>query len=364
LKPAKHTSRRTFLNIGAGTAAAFGLSEVLSPVSLAASPNRAVVCVYLLGGNDSNNMIVPLDSPGYDAYARGRGVLALPKAALLPVQDGASAQYGFHPNLPGLRDLYNQNALAVVANVGRTDSGHRIAGDASDHIREMQLHFLPDGYLTPSWAVSDAADPASPPVLALGHGVSMAAPDMQPARHRSLAGNIAAAPPLRALAVTPLARQLSTVVSAIRQGGFSRQVFLVPFGGFETNRDQLNRQAALFAELDGALTAFYRELSDLGMADAVTLYTDTEFNRTLAPNQFGGSDHAWGGHQLVLGGATLGGRIYGRFPSLEVGGPDDAARNGTWTPSTASTRFAATLAYWYGNTDLAAAQTRLDFLTQ
>ena len=112
----KQRSRRSFLNFGARTAAAIGLSEVLSPISLsAASPNRAVVCIYLLGGNDSNNMIVPLDSPANDAYAHGRGALALAKDALLDVQSDASTRYGFHPNLPGLRDLYNRNALALVA---------------------------------------------------------------------------------------------------------------------------------------------------------------------------------------------------------------------------------------------------------
>ena len=136
MNSAKHTSRRSFLNIGARAAAAISLSEVLSPISLsAASPNRAVVCIYLLGGNDSNNMIVPLDSPAYDAYARGRGSLALAKDSLLAVQSGPSDAYGFHPNLPGLRDLYNQNALAVVANVGfRTlallFSAGRLSGDS------------------------------------------------------------------------------------------------------------------------------------------------------------------------------------------------------------------------------------------
>jgi uncharacterized protein (DUF1501 family) len=89
------------------------------------------------------------------------------------------------------------------------------------------------------------------------------------------------------------------------------------------------------------------------MAESVTVYTDTEFNRTLTPNKTGGTGHAWGGHHLVMGGSTLGGRIYGQFPSLEVGGPDDASGNGTWTPSTSSAQYAATLASWYGKSDLA-----------
>jgi uncharacterized protein (DUF1501 family) len=378
LKHVEYTSRRSFLNMGlnmgAGAVAALGWQEAIAPVALAASANRTVVCVYLVGGNDSNNMIVPLDSPAYDAYARGRGALGLAKDLLLPVQNGPSARYGFHPNLPGLRDLYNQNGLAVVANVGRVAPDHRIARDVSDYSREMQLRYVPDGYLAIPWAVSGSADPKTPPVLSLPQGVTLAAADANPVRHRSLVGAIAAAPRQGRLADTPLGRQFSTVLSALKLSPFRQQAFLVSRGGFETNRDQLNRQAALFAELDDALVAFHRGVSELGMAQSVTVYTDTEFNRTLAPNRSGGSDHAWGGHQLVLGGSTLGGQIYGRFPSLEVGGADDAAGNGTWTPSTSSAQYAATLASWYGKTDLAdvpeyaasagAYQARLDFLAQ
>jgi uncharacterized protein (DUF1501 family) len=315
-------------------------------------------------------MIVPLDSPAYDAYARGRGALALSKDVLLPVQGGASASYGFHPSLPGLRSLYNENALAVVANVGRVAPDHMIANDASDHVHEMQLRYVPDGYLAVPWAVS-GSNPA--PVLCLAHGVTMAATDAQPELHRGLVKAIAAAPPESGLTDSFLGRQLSTVLAALKFGALHQQAFLVPFAGFEMLSGQLNAQAALFAELDGALLAFYRALASLGMADLVTIYTDTEFNRTLTPNNTGGSDHAWGGHQLVAGGSTLGGQIYGQFPSLQVGGRDDVAGNGTWQPSTTSAQYAATLAYWYNRIDLASVpeyaaaagvtDARLNFLT-
>ena len=326
----------------------------MSPAALsAASPNRAVVCIYLVGGNDSNNMIVPLDSPAYDAYARGRGALALTKDSLLAVQSGAPARYGFHPSLPGLRDLYNQNALAVVANVGRVAPNHKVALDLTDHLAEMQARYLPGGYLAIPWAVPASTDTSSLQALALAHGVSLAAPGANAVRHRGLVQPVASAAHHDELPETKLGQQLSTVLSALKAGGFNQQAFMVPLAGFETTRDQLTRQAAMFAELDGALVAFYRAVSKLGFGDSVTVYTDTEFNRTLVPNQAGGTDHAWGGHQLVLGGSTLGGQIYGRFPSLEVSGADDAAGNGTWAPSTSNAQYAATLAYWYGKTTLA-----------
>ncbi len=352
-----------------------GLSELMSPVSLrAASPNRAVVCIYLVGGNDSNNMIVPLDSPAYDAYARGRGALALAKDSLLSVQSGAEGSYGFHPNLPGLRDLYNQNALAVVANTGRFAPGRDRAGSGTDNSSEMQVRFVPGGYLAVPWAVAGAGDSGQQGVLTLAHGVSLAAPGADPAGQGSLVDSIAAAPTQEGFGNTRLGEQLSTVLAALKAGAFNRQAFLVQVSGFETKQDELRRQAGLFAELDNALVKFYQAVSDLGMAESVTVYTDTEFNRTLTPNKSGGSLHAWGGHQLVLGGSVLGGRIYGKFPSLEVGGADDASGNGTWVPSTSSAQYAATLAYWYGKTDLAdvpeyagsygANQARLDFMAQ
>src|SRR6185295_5332722 len=109
----------------------------------------------------------------YDAYAHGRGPLALAKDSLLDIQSGSSDRYGFHPNLPGLRDLYNQNALAVVANVGRLAPGRGAAGELTDNIAEMQVRYVPDGYLAIPWAVPATAGSAAQQVLALPHGVTL-----------------------------------------------------------------------------------------------------------------------------------------------------------------------------------------------
>jgi uncharacterized protein (DUF1501 family) len=101
------------------------------------------------------------------------------------------------------------------------------------------------------------------------------------------------------------------------------------------------------------VVAFYRSIEEMGIADRVTLFTQTEFNRTLAPNHNRGTEHGWGGHQLVLGKSVLGGQVHGRFPSLELGGPDDAGTTGIWIPSTSDVQFAATLGAWLGRNDLA-----------
>ncbi len=334
---ARKSSRRSFLNLGAGAAAALGLTDILAPRARAASSNRCCVCIYLLGGNDSNNLLVPLDAAAYNTYAKSRGPLALSRDALLPIDSGASAGYGFHPNLSGLRDLYNQNALAVLANVGP-------ATQSVLHNEAAQVRYLPNGYLSIPWADSTAQG--------MSYGVALAALEADGRRTVTRA----TAPPhtMGRFPDTLFGRRLEEVANTLRMTGALRQnAFLVPLDGFDTHANQLVSQASAFSQLNDGLVAFYSAIRELGMAESVTVYTDTEFNRTLVPNAAGGTGHAWGGHQLILGGSTLGGRIYGTFPSLEAGGPDDAAGNGTWRPTTSDLQYANTLAAWYGNNNLA-----------
>ena len=370
VKQAAHSSRRSFLNKGAGAAAALGLSEVLSPIARSASsPNRVVVCIYLIGGNDSNNMIVPLDSPAYNSYAAARGPLALAKDALLPVASGSS-RYGFHPSLSGLQDLYNRNVLAVLANVGRTAAPGAVPKDLFQHTG-MQVRYLRDGYIGIPWATPTSSDPANYRELMLGHGVTLASAEANTARRSVLSDSNTGASTDAPLPAGEFGQRLATVLNALKTGG-SRQAFLVPLDGFDTHTRQLQRQAEVFQELNDGLVGFWAAIRQMGMAESVTVYTDTEFNRALTPNKTLGTEHGWGGHQLILGGATLGGQVYGSFPSMQAGGADDAIGNGTWIPSTSSTQYAATLAAWYGKRDLSdvaeyansadALRPRLDFL--
>src|SRR5579863_6732861 len=107
-------SRRSLLQAGFGALAAAGADGI----ARADNGRSVLVCIYLFGGNDSNNMVVPLDDPQYSAYAQGRGSLAIPAESLLEVKAKNQARYGFHPALPELRDLYASGALAIAANVG------------------------------------------------------------------------------------------------------------------------------------------------------------------------------------------------------------------------------------------------------
>jgi uncharacterized protein (DUF1501 family) len=329
-------------------------------------------------------MIVPLDSGQYSGYSAARGPLAIPATSLLPIQARDQTPYGLHPALAPLQNLYRSGTLAFVANTGSAGAPGAI---------DSSLRYLPEGHVTPEWAATlagvkvpgatanvfsgfeshlradatlglglvstgaSATDSVSAMVAAriaaglgaaagLDGGNSKTAP-ISPRQAAVLHAADAGASSLRtSFPDTGMGDQLRRVAGLIATGGSAGLVRPV-FSVMVTNPGQA-QQEAFFTDLGEAMAAFYSATEELGVVQSVTTYTDTEFNRSLVPNAKGGTDRAWGGHQIVMGGSVIGGDVYGTFPRMQPGGPDDAGTTGIWKPAITKDQYAASLANWFG----------------
>ena len=436
--------RRDFLRRSlTATAGSAMFGSLLGKMSIAqaaidTSGYKALVGIYLYGGNDSFNMIVPRDAAHYGVYAATRRALALPQASLLPLQPTAAglpsdgAQYGFHPSMPGLQSLFNAGRAAIVGNVGplvqpvtkaqyendtavlppqlgshsdqsvfwqtpQTGLAERIGwgGKLVDMVLAQSASQSPlynialDGenvfqtgvetapYYLSSWGVQDidalrgdwnAGRRATFDRLmgaSLGHPMQRAYRDTV-SRTREMAAALSAAieasenqvpntaPPYAAFDDDSyIGQQLRMVARMLAiRGTFAlpRQVFAVGCGAFDTHSDQLTEHAASLAEVSAAMKAFYDATVALGIQDSVTTFTMSEFGRTLTING-DGTDHGWGGHQLVVGGAVLGQRFYGHMPNLAAENNTDDLDSGQVIPRLAVEQYGATLARWFGLPD-------------
>ena len=420
----------TLMNLRmANTAAAQNLP--ISPTSANAlaggSDYKALVCVFLGGGNDSFNMLVPRSNAEYSEYAAIRADLALPQGDLIPLNaletDGRS--YGVHPAMPEVAQLFNAGQLAFVANVGTLVEPTTLAGiesglarlplglySHSDQIMHWQTS-VPDKRTGFGWGGRTAdllkslndSDVISMnislsgtnlfqtgttlteySVVPWGNGAvqiyghddiwwsrhvlqNAAIESMLDLSYQNLfdqtfanatrsavegsalfASAIENLPPfVTRFSDNEFSESLAMVAKTIAARnilGFRRQTFFVMFGGWDHHDEVLDNQLAMLSVVSKGLKEFQDALTELGVQNDVTTFTASDFGRTLTSNGQG-SDHAWGGNHMVIGGSVRGSRIFGDFPSLYENNPLDTGR-GRLIPTVSCDEYFAELALWFG----------------
>jgi len=427
------------------------------------SDYRALVCVFMEGGNDGNNTVIPnhnySELSNYQTYynARNPQGLALAQNSLLPIHvTRVGLSYGLNPNLgpisgginAGIHGLWAQGKMAIVTNVGTLIAPMTRTQYQNETVtRPLQLFSHPDqisqfqsgradqqiytgwgGRIADRRSAIDNPGALAPMITSISgaqlftagqttfplaianaqtalnqvlnpqgyHGTAISQAQLtafNQLRAQDLGANyVQAASNITQQAMqvnsalttyqevtapfpnTSIGNQLKQVARMIKKRtdlNVKRQIFYVQLGGFDTHISQIVGQGKLLGQFSQAARSFYDEMISQGISDKVTLFTMSDFARTLNPTGSGvnvGSDHAWGNHLFVIGGSVRSGDFYGgnasngsSYPTLVIDGPDDAdgpgvGSRGRWVPSTSVEQYAATLARWYGlpNADMPA----------
>ena len=431
----KRASQLGFM--GAAAPLAMNLTSAAEAASLEGDDYRALVCIFLYGGNDHARTLVPYDGPNYSRYARIRGPVAFQRkdlrgTLLTPIVKQTltdDTQYAFAPYLPRMKVLFDGGKLAAQLNVGplvtpltleQYESSNRALYPLppklfSHNDQQSVWQALGSEGSTIGWGgrLGDMAMASNSHALltcisasgnavfvsgenALQYQISPSGAIKVKAIQDPSYGSPAIGEALQQLITRPsnhamenelailarrsirmegivnqaletvnlktsfdlvpgensLADQLRIVarlIGARKELGSRRQVFFVSLDGFDHHSDLSAKHAELMAKVDEAVAAFYMATVELGVAKQVTAFTASDFGRTLV-NTCDGSDHGWGSHHFVIGGAVKGGRYYGTAPHMSVESKDQVGQ-GRLLPSTATDQYAATLARWFGVPD-------------
>ncbi len=430
-------SRRDFMKVTAGAGALAAIGQLGRTTAMAA-PNgsyRAMVGVFLFGGNDSWNMVIPTDAR-HAAYLAARGSVGIAASRLTALTGTA---YALHPAMAALRPIWDEGSLGLVLNAGTlyaplTKATYQSRAD----LRPMNLlshsdeqahwqglrarDFATDGFMgrltdkmgassVPSMisiagsqlavigktssalvlpstgtlsrsgysTASNAANAAKNNALGtfssatgLGDLAEATARDVNGSYAQATTANgiISATSSLDGYFVNPatgaaltsdVARQLMRVarmIDARGSLGHGRQTFFVSQGGYDNHSGQVNggtndtgTHANLLGDLAMALAGFHRAMQSIGMAENVTAFTMSDFGRTYRGNAQNGTDHAWGGNHLVVGGNVAPGGIFGAYPDPVLGGATDVSSEGRFVPAVSQEEYIGAIARWHGVSD-------------
>src|SRR5450830_289554 len=407
MKPTMNASRRAFLQrasslsvAGVATPWALNLASLSEASAANATDYKATVCIFLYGGNDYANTVIPYDPTGYNAYFNLRPSLGYAQNVLTgtvltalntPVdRAGFSHQYALAPALAPLMPIFNAGKMAVILNVGTllqpttklqyTNKSVPLPPKLFSHNDQQSVWQSSSAEGAKSgWGgkmgdlfQSSNTNSTFTCINVSGNAVYLSgntAVQYQISTTGSVPLNglktplfgstacssaLASAPALKTVFPTQnnLGDQLKMVarmISIAATTGAKRQVFFVSMNGFDTHDGLVTIHPKLMSGLAEAMSAFYNATVELGVANNVTSFTASDFGRTLSGNN-DGSDHGWGSMHFVMGGAVNGQRFYGTPPIIASNGPDDVGQ-GRLLPTTSVDQYAATLGNWLGVSD-------------
>lgn len=432
-------SRRSFLNHSlavAGMGAASGFALNLATMASAAAQSapadyRALVCLFLYGGNDHYSTFVPFDTTSYNSYMNIRNVAPAPifidQGKLLQLNTatpGNGRQLSMAPSMTNLKSMYDQGQLAVMSNVGPllapmtkpqytsgsvkappklfshndqqstwqtfSPEGSTVgwAGRMGDLLmssnsnpsltcinatgtaplltgnRALQYRISTSGAVAMSGANSSpfgASPDAFKSIIANNRGLNYLESDYVDVNNRStslqqtVSSGLANSPAFTLptdLTNNSLAKQFQITARMIASNstfGAKRQVFLISMGGFDTHDNENTIHPNLWGSIDKSVAYFYAALTQAGLQNNVTTFSASDFGRTLTSNG-DGTDHAWGAHHFVAGGAVKGGDIYGTLPEVGLNTVDDVGQ-GRLIPTMSVEQYAYPMARWMGLSD-------------